>query len=169
MKPSRRPPRANPRQREAPELEITIVNRQRQVEISTRGLASFLKRLEQSCPSAADSVALCLVSDRRMREINREFAGKDATTDVLSFPADETGPDGVRHLGDVVISVPRAKLQARARGHSVARESKILALHGYLHLLGYDHEADDGEMMRLQARLTRRLLPRRRARQRGAR
>jgi len=152
---------------EAPELEITIVNRQRQVEISTRGLANFLKRLDENCPSSADSLALCLVSDRRMREINREFAGKDATTDVLSFPAGETGPDGVRHLGDVVISLPRAQLQARSGGHSLARESKILALHGYLHLLGYDHETDDGQMLRLQARLTRRLLPRRRARERG--
>jgi probable rRNA maturation factor len=62
-------------------------------------------------------------------------------------------------LGEIAISVPQAARQAEARGHSLPRELRVLVIHGYLHLLGYDHEVDDGSMMRLQARLVRRLLP----------
>ena len=94
-----------------------------------------------------------------MREANRRFRGKDATTDVLSFPGDD-GPDveGGCHLGDILISVERAGAQARQAGVPLERELRVLLLHGYLHLLGYDHERDDGSMMRLQARLAGRLL-----------
>ena len=95
-----------------------------------------------------------------MREYNRAFRGVNAVTDVLSFPAGgETDPEGRTYLGDIVIAVPVAARQARERGHSLAREVRILALHGYLHLLGHDHERDDGKMNRLQRRLVRRLLP----------
>ncbi|MCP3979933.1 MAG: rRNA maturation RNase YbeY [bacterium] len=107
-------------------------------------------------------MALCLVSDRKMREYNREYRGKDATTDVLSFPDDgEPAPDGQRHLGDIVISVPEAARQAGERGETLQRELRVLSIHGYLHLLGYDHETDDGTMMRKQSTLVRSLLPRR--------
>jgi probable rRNA maturation factor len=107
----------------------------------------------------ADSLALCLVSDRRMRAYNQTFRGTDATTDVLSFPCDPVpGPATERHLGDIVISVPAAQRQARGARHSLEQELKILALHGYLHLLGHDHETDDGTMTRLERRLVRRLL-----------
>jgi probable rRNA maturation factor len=123
-------------------------------------LATFLDRLTHAVPAGdADSLAVCLVSDRRMREYNRTFRGTDATTDVLSFPSDPLpGPVAERHLGDIVISVPAARRQARGAGHSLGRELKILALHGYLHLLGHDHETDDGSMKRLERRLLRRLL-----------
>lgn len=105
-------------------------------------------------------MAVCLVSDRAMERYNREFRGKPQTTDVLSFPGgDPPLPEGGRYLGDVVISVPRAVEQARDLGHSPEREIKILLIHGYLHLVGYDHERDDGTMMRLQRRLVRTLLP----------
>lgn len=89
-----------------------------------------------------------------MRALNRDFRGKDATTDVLSFPGGST-PDG-EHLGDVVISVPRARQQAAEAGHPVARELRVLLLHGLLHCLGHDHETDGGEMERLERRLRRR-------------
>ncbi len=80
-------------------------------------------------------------------------------TDVLSFPGDgEPDPDGSVYLGDVVISAPMAQRQAGREGHSLKRELQTLALHGYLHLLGYDHETDDGKMMRLQRRLQRELI-----------
>jgi len=109
----------------------------------------------------ADGFSVCLVSDRRMKEYNRAFRGVDAVTDVLSFPGGgEADPDGRVYLGDIVIAVPAAARQARERRHSLAREIRILALHGYLHLLGHDHEKDDGAMDRLQRRLVRRLLPR---------
>ena len=113
----------------------------------------------------ADSVAVCLVSDRKMRQLNRTYGRRDRSTDVLSFRAGPV-PDGCaeRHLGDIVISVETARRQARRARHSLGRELKILALHGYLHLLGHDHETDDGTMLRLQRGLTRRLLPPRRER-----
>ncbi len=112
-------------------------------------------------PPKADSLTLCLVSERKMREYNRFFRGQDRSTDVLSFADDgEPDPEGKVHLGDIVISVPTAARQARVAGHSLTRELRVLALHGYLHLLGYDHERDGGKMMRLQRRLERKLLPR---------
>jgi probable rRNA maturation factor len=101
-----------------------------------------------------------------MRSLNRTFRGRRGTTDVLAFPGGgDADPEGRAHLGDIAVSVPRAARQAAERGHSLRRELKILALHGYLHLLGLDHERDRGEMMRAQDRLVRVLLTgRRRAR-----
>ena len=137
------------------ELEVTILNRQRTYQVSPRGLSIFLQRLARVMPpKGSGELAVCLVSDTGMRRYNRDFRGKDQATDVLSFPL---GPEA---LGDIVISVPRAAAQARQRGHSLSREIKILLLHGYLHLLGYDHETDTGAMLRTQKRLLLQLLPR---------
>lgn len=143
-------------------MEIDVLNRQRTHRVSPAGLARFLRRLgRELAQPPASGLVVCLVSDGRMREYNRNFRGKDRPTDVLSFAGDpDPGPDGRVHLGDVVIAVPTAARQAREAGHSLARELRILALHGWLHLLGHDHESDAGEMRRLQARLERRLLPR---------
>ena len=93
---------------------------------------------------------MALVPDARVRALNRQYRRKDAPTDVLSFPADEKG-----QLGDVVIAVGVARRQARQAGHSLQTELRVLALHGLLHLLGYDHEHDDGQMARLERRLRR--------------
>lgn len=95
-------------------------------------------------------MTIALVDDDTMRRLNRRFAGKNRATDVLSFPAD--GP----FLGDIVIATGVARRQAREAGHRYSDELKVLALHGLLHLLGYDHHTDDGEMARLEARLRRR-------------
>lgn len=143
-------------------MEIDVVNRQRGLRVGTAALALFLRRVSRELPSRPGTgLAVCLVSDGRMREYNRTFRGADRVTDVLAFGGDEgPDPEGRVHLGDVVIAVPAASRQARQAGHSLARELKILALHGYLHLLGHDHETDHGEMRRLQARLERKLLPR---------
>ncbi len=117
--------------------------------------------MRHAAPPRAANLAICLVSDRRMREFNQRFRGQDETTDVLAFAGDgEVDEHGEQHLGDILISVPTAASQARQAGHSFPRELKILALHGYLHLIGYDHETDSGAMLRLQGRLIRRLLPR---------
>jgi probable rRNA maturation factor len=83
-----------------------------------------------------------------MRALNRQFRGEDYATDVLSFPSDERG-----FLGDIVIAEGVAKRQAKDHGHSLKIEVQTLALHGLLHLLGYDHETDDGRMARAEARL----------------
>jgi probable rRNA maturation factor len=88
-----------------------------------------------------------------MRELNLAYRGKDYATDVLSFLAD---PPNEGHLGDVVIATGIAARQAREAGHSLRTELRVLALHGLLHLLGYDHEHDRGEMARVERRLRRR-------------
>lgn len=98
-------------------------------------------------------LAVRFVGDRQMRRLNLEYRDQDATTDVLSFPGDESFEDG--YLGDIAISVPVARRQAAEAGHDVERELRILLLHGILHCLGYDHESDDGEMLRLEKRLRR--------------
>ncbi|HEX6852584.1 MAG TPA: rRNA maturation RNase YbeY [Candidatus Polarisedimenticolaceae bacterium] len=137
-------------------LDVAVVNRQRARRVATAPLRRFLLRLSREAPAAAGStLGVALVSDVAMRRFNREYRGKDRTTDVLSFP---DGDDG--HLGDVVISVPQAARQARERGHVLSRELRVLLVHGWLHLLGHDHETDDGTMMRLQRRLVRRLVDR---------
>jgi probable rRNA maturation factor len=105
----------------------------------------------QNAKSRID-VSVLFCGDRAMRTLNRRYRGMDAPTDVLAFPA-ETG--GL--LGDIVISIPCASRQARRRGEPPAREIDRLLLHGFLHLSGYDHETDDGEMDALEKNLRRRL------------
>ncbi len=136
------------------DVEVLLLGRSRFPDAGGPGLAEWLQRLTGDLAPASDSLAVRWVGDRTMRRLNREFRGQDKTTDVLSFPGGAT-PDG-RHLGDLVISVPEARRQAAAQGHSVERELRILLLHGLLHCLGHDHETDDGEMSRLERRLRRR-------------
>jgi len=112
------------------------------------GLAAWLSSVAPV--RARGTITVAIVPDARVRALNRKFRKKDTTTDVLSFPAEEPG-----YLGDVVISSGVAARQARAAGHSLATELRVLALHGLLHLLGYDHERDDGRMARLERRLRR--------------
>jgi probable rRNA maturation factor len=118
-----------------------------------RWLASVAPR------SARGEVGVALVSDARMRVLNRSYRRKDSATDVLSFPADPEAapPRGPRALGDLVIARGVAARQAREAGHPLQTELRILALHGLLHLLGYDHDdpADGGRMARAEARLLR--------------
>lgn len=117
---------------------------------TTRGLGAWLQR---SAPaSAKGDVSIAVVSDRRMRALNRQFRGKDVATDVLSFPATQM-PGVSSFLGDVVIASGVATRQAREAGHPVSTELKVLALHGLLHLLGYDHDTDGGKMARAEVRL----------------
>ena len=96
---------------------------------------------------------MAVVSDARIRALNRQFRGIDQVTDVLSF---SSGPGGDLSLGDIVIAAGVARRQARAAGHALGTELRVLALHGLLHLLGYDHVTDDGQMARVEARLRRR-------------
>lgn len=103
--------------------------------------------------SPAREVSVLLCADSRMRSLNRRFRGKDRPTDVLAFPA--AAANGF--LGDIVISIPYASREARRRSEPLSREVDRLLLHGFLHLLGYDHETDDGQMEALEGRLKRRL------------
>jgi probable rRNA maturation factor len=105
-------------------------------------------------------LTIALVDEMRIQNLNRDFLGQDAPTDVLSFPADEPDPEtGCLYLGDVVISVIRAAEQARERGHSLEAEMQLLVVHGVLHLLGHDHAraAEKERMWAAQARVLERL------------
>lgn len=142
-------------------MRVVVVDRQRKRRISARALAALLARVAALAPPRRGSeVTVLLCGDATMRRLNRTFRGKDRTTDVLSFPAGAgPHPGSGRPLGDLAISIPQAARQAAAAGHPLRREIALLALHGYLHLLGYDHEVDDGTMNRLEARLIRKVAP----------
>ncbi|MDP2318657.1 MAG: rRNA maturation RNase YbeY [Acidobacteriota bacterium] len=118
--------------------------------MSTRGLGPWLAKWAPA--SARGDVSIAVVSDRRMRALNRQFRGTDAATDVLSFPATHM-PGVSSFLGDIVIAAGVAARQAREAGHPVSTELRVLALHGLLHLLGYNHDTDGGRMARAEARL----------------
>jgi probable rRNA maturation factor len=94
-------------------------------------------------------ISIVLTGDSRLRELNRDYRGIDAPTDVLSFPASESDPEtGAAYLGDILISIPRAKAQAKAAGHALEAEVQLLVVHGVLHLLGHDH-ARTGEKKKM--------------------
>ncbi len=123
------------------------------------GLGRWLRAVAPA--RARGSVSVAIVPDTRVRLLNRQYRKKDAPTDVLSFPASagplrRDEPSRERDcLGDIVIAAGVARGQARAAGHSLQTELRVLALHGLLHLLGYDHERDDGRMARFEQRLRR--------------
>jgi probable rRNA maturation factor len=141
--------------------------------LSGGGLDRWLVRVAP--PGARGTVAVALVSDARMRGLNRRYRANDYVTDVLSFRSAEAprparlirfSPDAPERpkigrsgppscLGDIVIATGMARRQARAAGHSERTELRILALHGLLHLIGYDHEVDAGAMARMERRLRR--------------
>lgn len=121
-----------------------------------RGLAAWLRRIAP--PRARGAVTIVLVNDPRMRALNRTYRGKDYATDVLSFAQRAPSPQPLApsgFLGDIVIARGVAKRQARAAGHAELDELRVLALHGLLHLLGYDHEGDNGRMRHVERRLRR--------------
>ena len=138
--------------------------------VRVAGLSSWLRRVAPI--GARGRVSIALVSDRRIRALNRTYRGKDHATDVLSFPA-KSPPQTTRRmlrakpvvssvssvvdsfLGEIVIARGVARRQARDACHSELTELRLLALHGLLHLLGYDHERDRGEMRRTEQRLRR--------------
>lgn len=151
--------------RDSVRLRVTIVAPVA-VRAATRGLGVWLSGL---APRAArGEMTIALVSDARMRQLNRDFRGVDRATDVLSFPAVADGSKNSREpsamagtplpvpaLGDLAIATGVAARQAKAAGHALRTELRVLALHGLLHLLGYDHEQDGGRMARAEARLRR--------------
>jgi probable rRNA maturation factor len=134
-------------------LDVVFVNRQRKRRIAR---TRFLRLLREAARSlrVSGELALVFAGDGILKRLNRRYRGKDRPTDVLSFP----GPGGSEGLGDVLISMPAAQRNARRLGRTLAQELDVLALHGFLHLLGYDHETDDGTMDRLERRLRLRLL-----------
>ena len=95
---------------------------------------------QASRESLDSELTIVLTNDARLKELNRDYLGIDAPTDVLSFPASETDPEtGARYIGDILISITRAQSQATAAGHPLESEVQLLVVHGVLHLLGHDH------------------------------
>jgi probable rRNA maturation factor len=121
---------------------------------NARTLARFLGEA-QAAVKLRGQVTLLLTTDTAVRRLNRQFRGKNKATDVLSFPAFAPGP--MKIAGDLAISVNTARRQAEERGHSLGTEIKVLTLHGLLHLAGYDHETDEGEMARREQKLRAKL------------
>jgi len=147
----------------------SIENHQRAVSLRVRPLEIFLQRVKDELGLWGDCVAVRLIPDAEMARLNGKYRGKRKSTDVLSFPVEGRRKPELRgnpkckrtrdakFLGDIAISPVVARRNARALDRPLAEELKILILHGVLHLLGYDHEADRGEMGRVEIRLRRRL------------
>jgi len=138
---------------------IEVVNRQRKLPIDRKRWQSFVEKARQVLPTEAQGVTIAFVSDRAMGELNRLWRHKTGTTDVLSFPAEQDEFERIEglRLGDVVISVEQAARQAKENGLTLDQEIAQLILHGLIHLCGYDHATDKGEMNRLELRLRKKL------------
>jgi probable rRNA maturation factor len=139
--------------RGAPALRVEVGDERGRREGIAPGLGRWLVHVAPT--KARGTVSIALVGDALIRRLNRRYRGRDAVTDVLSFSAGPTESAPGRFLGDIVIARGVAQRQARRAGHSTTMEVRLLALHGLLHLLGYDHERDDGRMSRLETRLRR--------------
>jgi probable rRNA maturation factor len=131
-----------------------VILQKRVASLTEPELDRFVTRARRAA-GLRGAVNVLVTSNRELQALNRRFRGKDQATDVLSFPALE----GVktRYAGDIAISAEIAAQNARVLGHSAAEEVKILALHGILHLRGYDHERDRGQMARREQKLRREL------------
>jgi probable rRNA maturation factor len=157
-----------------------ILNRQRAVRVARGPLEAFLRRVENEMELGDSDVTVCLVSDAEIARMNQAFRKKKGPTDVLSFPAEEKLRTFVkrrkkiytedaeksrgnqasrtmqRYLGDIAIAPLTAQRYAKKNGRSLSNELRVLILHGVLHLLGYDHETDRGEMDRIERKMRRR-------------
>jgi len=162
-----------------------IANRQRRIALAVRPLSDFLRRAQQELGFPENGVTVRLISDSAMSRLNRRFRGKSGPTDVLSFPANSVGTrrsfpvrfkpkprhavsaceaaaaqkrrEDSGYVGDIALSPETARRNARLYSRSLPEELRILVLHGLIHLAGFDHEKDQGQMERLERRLRRRL------------
>lgn len=142
---------------------IEVVNRQRAKTVDVKQAAQLARAVLNKIGEAEATLTISFIRDRQMRQLNREYRGLDEPTDVLSFAYHEADDELetaeiARHLGDLVISVETAERYAGELTLSFAREIEHLVIHGTLHLAGYDHETDHGEMSRLERRLRKQLL-----------
>jgi probable rRNA maturation factor len=136
-----------------------IINRLRRIPVAVAPLDAFLARVCKRFDLPEDAVAVCLAGDAAMAQWNEAYRGKRGATDVLSFPANgnarKSASSASPYLGDIAISPETARRNARRFKRTLSEELRILILHGVLHLIGYDHETDRGEMERLERRLRR--------------
>ena len=144
-----------------------ILNKQRKVRQARRTIEKFLERTQRELRIADSEITVAFVSDQEIAQWNERYRKKSGPTDVLSFPAvSGSGPaspgrqNGRRVpgvLGDIAIAPETARRYARNHGRTLDNELRVLMLHGVLHLMGYDHESDHGQMNRIEQKLRRRL------------
>jgi len=140
-----------------------VINIETNPALQTELALDILERAAQATlthQSADGDLTIVLTDDAQLRELNRDYIGIDAPTDVLSFPASETDPETARrYLGDILISVSRAATQAQTAGHTLEAEVQLLVIHGTLHLLGHDHAGDEEKvrMWKAQAEVLKRI------------
>jgi len=148
-----------------------ILNRQTKVRIAVAPLERFLREIRSVAKIADGEVSIAFVTDAEIARWNESYRSKKGPTDVLSFPAfprrnadrntsakhGKTHPAEARFLGDIAIAPETARRYAKKHGRTLAGELRILMLHGVLHLMGYDHESDNGQMNRIEQKLRRRL------------
>jgi len=131
---------------------IEVVNRQRRQKIALQPWTELATKMLQAIGNEQASATIAFVSDKTIRDLNNQFRGIDKSTDVLSFPAEEDD-----NLGDIAISLDTAAAQCMENGLTLDEEIAQLMLHGLLHLSGYDHETDNGEMNQLELKLRKKL------------
>ena len=155
-----------------------ILNKQKKVRLAARPLREFLRKTQRELKIVGSEITIAFVSNAEIAQWNEAYRKKKGSTDVLSFPAtsgarhqtrrrkspaagraraDWNGAKAPEILGDIAIAPETAKRYAKKNGRSLAREIRVLMLHGVLHLMGYDHESDNGQMNRIEQRLRRRL------------
>ncbi len=147
-----------------------ILNRQRAVRVARGPLEEFFRRVLREMNLRDSDITICFVSDAEIARLNLAFRGKKGPTDVLSFPAgaekkkkriytegaESTEGAEKSYLGDIAIAPETARRYAKKNGRSLSNELRVLILHGVLHLQGYDHETDRGEMDRIERKMRRR-------------
>jgi len=146
-------------------VAIEVVNRQRLARVDAARVARVGEAALDAVGRSDATLTVAFVRDRAIRKLNSKYRGNDRATDVLSFPAQDdlgtdpdTGGGGLRYLGDILVSTDTAIRQAADSGLSLEREVDELVIHGVLHLCGYDHETDRGQMNRLELKLRKKLI-----------
>jgi probable rRNA maturation factor len=157
--------RGDAKKKEPPQREIEVIDRQRRHRIDREAIAKLSREVLDHIGRRESTLTVIFIRDRAMRQLNRDYRGIDKPTDVLSFAYHESETFSEAemedaHLGDVVISVETAEKYAGEMGLSFDREIEHLVIHGALHLAGYDHETDNGEMKRIERKLRKELLRR---------
>lgn len=122
-------------------------------ELSEKKVQDRMKEIMKISGIRADELSVIFVDDRQMIEYNKSYLGKDDTTDVMAFPVNETDEEGIFYLGDIIISSETAQKQAEELGHSFSEEADVLMTHALLHLIGFDHTKDQGQMVEEQNRI----------------
>ena len=138
---------------------VDIINRQRKRRVNSKQWREFAEHALRETDNDQREVTIVFVADAAIKKLNRQFRGNDHATDVLSFPTQQEPFERELKgsLGEIVISLDRAAAQAKGNGLTFVNEVEQLILHGLLHLCGYDHETDNGEMNRLELKLRRKL------------